>query len=68
VSREGDKEYLQQRIGEQPRLKEDHEVEKIGEQHDWPTNEQAFGGKPDAEHCNRHARQLEPMRCEVADD
>jgi hypothetical protein len=47
---------------------EDYEVKNIGGQHDWPADQQALRGEPDADPGGEKAGKLNPVRYQVMMD
>ena len=61
VERKGYEEDLQERIGQEPRLVEDDEIEDVGGEDDGPADEQTFGSEPDADACGEETGELNPV-------
>src|SRR5208283_1282068 len=68
VDRERNEEDLQQRIEEEPRPVENHEVQKVGEQDDRPADEQPLGSEPDAKRGDSEGGKFNEVRRNVVGD
>ena len=68
IEREDDEKDLQQCVGKKPRAKENHHVEKDGDESDGPADEQTPRSQPDSKSGRDGSGEFQTVRGEVSGD